>query len=115
LKKINEASNSKTLATVLVVDSISYRLQKKIFVFVPVSSQTVSYKIDELEKRKKCTIGKKFFSLPTGKTDTRDLLCHLYQRSGVLLVLIPSKNFTKARYIRDGKTYNGHSSDHWGE
>jgi hypothetical protein len=69
-----------------------------------VSSQTVSYKIDEFEKRKKCTIEKKFFFVTTGKTDIRYLLCHICQRSGVLLVLIPPKNFTKARYIQDGKT-----------
>jgi hypothetical protein len=69
-----------------------------------VSSQTVSYKIDEFEKRRNCTIEKKFFSVTTGKTDLRDLLCHIYQRSGVLLVLVPSKNFTKTRYIQDGKT-----------
>jgi hypothetical protein len=104
IEKNKRSVELKTLVTVLVVDSIGYRLLKKRFVFVPVSSQTVSYKIDDFEKRKKCTIEKKIFSVATGKTDIRDLLCHIYQRSGVLLVLIPSRNFTKARYIRDGKT-----------
>ena len=79
-KKINESSNSKTLGTFLVVDSISYRLQKKNFLFVPMSSQTVSYKIGRFEKNeKKCIIEKNFFSLLTGKTHVRDLLRHIYQ------------------------------------